>query len=133
MALLTGSAIVLLNGCASNPAPQVQSTKPAWILNPNLNKKVGAIGVAGRTYDQRISTQRKLAIQRALDELAMQQGVKVKLAMEKEERVTNDQASTSMESKSTYKTTSSDAITAHIEAVWQDPLTSEIYVWLVLD
>ena len=121
-----------LAGCGESPKP-AKNGKPGWILNPNLNGKRGAIGVAGRTYDQRVSTQRKLAIERALDELAMQQGVKVELSMQKEEHVRNDHASTSMDTASTYKTTNTNAITAHIEDVWEDPMTNEIYVWLVLD
>ncbi len=132
--LLLGGVALFFNGCAGDtPAPQSKNRKPEWIRNPNLGGKVGAVGVAGRTYDQRISTQRKFAIQRALDELAMQQGVKVSLSMTKEEHVANEQASTSMESKSTYRTTNEKTISAHIEAVWQDPLTNELYVWLVLD
>lgn len=132
-ALLLSGAVFSFSGCGATPNPQDQSGKPAWILNPNLNGKQGAVGVAGRTYDQRVSTQRKFAIERALDELAMQQGVKVQLSMTKEEHVANNHAATSMDSKSTYNTTSGKAITAHIEAVWQDPLTGELYVWLVLD
>ncbi len=117
----------------NNPKPKVQSSKPEWILNPNYNGKVGAVGVAGRTYDQRVSTQRKLAIQRALDELAMQQGVKVKLKMKKNELVKNDSVSTTTTTKSEYETTNNSSITAHIEDVWQDKITGEIYIWLVLD
>ena len=130
--LLLGSTAVGFMGCGGE-SPKPANTKPAWILNPNLNGKKGAIGVAGRTYDQRISTQRKLAIQRALDELAMQQGVRVELSMSKEEHVSNNSASTSMDSHSTYKTTSPNAISAHIEDVYKDPFTGEIYIWLVLD
>lgn len=132
LAFVLGSAVVLVSGCAESPKPQ-KGEKPAWILNPSYNGKRGAVGVAGRTYDQRFSTQRKLAISRALDELALQQGVKVELSMKKEEHLKNEHASTSMDSTSSYKTTSSSAITAHIEDVWQDPYTGELYVWLVLD
>jgi len=53
--------------------------------------------------------------------------------MQKEEHLKNEHASTSMDSTSSYKTTSGSAITAHIEDVWQDPYTGELYVWLVLD
>jgi len=127
------TVITSIIGCNNSPKPAVESSKPTWIVNPMQNGKVGAVGVAGRTYDQRISTQRKLAIQRALDELALQQGVKVELSMQKEEHVTNDIASTKMDTSSKYKTTNSNAITAHIEDVWQDKITGELYIWLVLD
>ncbi len=131
VAALFTVAALSVTGCGESPKPA--NAKPAWILNPNHGWKKGAVGVAGRTYDQRVSTQRKLAIQRALDELAMQQGVKVELSMQKEEYVRNESVSTSMDSTSSYKTTGSDAITAHIEDVWEDLLTNELYVWLVLD
>ncbi len=132
LVVLLGGAAFFVSGCGEIPKPQ-KGAKPAWILDPNFNGKRGAVGVAGRTYDQRISTQRKFAISRALDELAMQQGVKVELSMKKEEHLKNEHSSISMDSTSSYKTTSDSAITAHIEDIWQDPYTGELYVWLVLD
>ena len=115
-------------------APSASKTgKPAWILNPNMNGKTGAVGVAGRTYDQKISSQRKLAIARALDELSLQNGVKVNLSMHKEEHLRNNSASKSIDVKSDYTTTNQDAITAHIEDIYQDNLSGELYIWLVLD
>jgi hypothetical protein len=129
---LLGIFATSFSGCeGSNPQPTQE--RPTWILNPNKDGKTGAVGVAGKTYDQRISTQRKLAIQRALDELALQQGVKVNLSMKKEEHLKNDTSSVSVDSNSSYKTTSSKALSAHIEDVWQDKITSELYIWLVLD
>ncbi len=130
------SALLLLGiaGCKeSGVSSSYEQKKPAWVLNPNIGGKKGAVGVAGRTYDQRFSSQRKLAIERALDELALQLGVRVELSMTKEEHLRNNTASTSVDEKSSYKTTSSSAITAHIEDVWQDPLTGELYIWLVRD
>lgn len=132
LVVLLGSTALVVSGCGESPKPQ-KGAKPAWVLNPNYDGKKGAVGVAGRTYDQRVSSQRKLAISRALDELALQQGVKVELSMQKEEHLRNQSASTSMDTNSNYKTTNNSAITAHIEDIWQDPYTGELYVWLVLD
>ena len=131
LSFLIISTASFITSCNSNPQPK--SSKPGWILNPNKDGKIGAIGVAGNTYDQRVSTKRKLAIQRALDELALQQGVKVKLSMHKEEHLRNNSSSTAVDSSSNYKTTNTNAITAHIEDVWQDKMTGELYIWLVLD
>jgi hypothetical protein len=134
--VVVGTLLVVgfLSGCGgSAPAPTEKSARPSWILNPNQDGKTGAVGVSGKTYDQKVSTQRKQAISRALDELALQQGVKVELSMHKEEHLKNSSASTSVDSSSDYKTTSTDAITAHIEDVWQDNITGELYIWLVLD
>jgi len=130
--LLLVFAASSLTGCGSSE-PKPISSKPDWILNPNKDGKIGAVGVAGNTYDQRVSTKRKLAIQRALDELALQQGVKVQLNMRKEEHLRNNRSSTAVDSVSDYKTTNTNTITAHIEDVWQDKITGELYIWLVLD
>ena len=131
--VLLGSTIFLSSGCGgSKPKPEA-GARPAWILNPNYDGKQGAVGVAAETYDMSVSTQRKLAISRALDELALQKGVKVELNMKKEEHLRNQKSSLSIDSSSSYKTTNPSAITAHIEAIWKDPRTGELYVWLVLD
>lgn len=122
---------LLLVGCSSQPTPTSTTTEPSWILNPTQGAKIGAIGVAGRTYDQKPSTQRKLAIARALDELTLQKGVKVNLNMNKRDIVTNNTASSSMDTKTNYKATST--VTAHIESVYKDPYSGELYVWMVMD
>lgn len=123
--------LLTLLGCAGQPAAKNPNERPAWILNPNANNKNGAVGVAARTYDQKISTKRTLAITRALDELSLQQGVKVELSLDKRETVVNDKANTAMDVQSNYK--SSASITAHIEDIWEDKISGELYIWMVLD
>lgn len=123
---------LLLTGCNSQPAPTInKSAEPSWVMNPNQDGKSGAVGVAGRTYDQKISTQRKLAITRALDELTLQRGVKVQLSMNKKEIVENERSSTHLDQQSSYD--ASSAITAHIEQAWKNPLTGDIFIWMVID
>jgi hypothetical protein len=117
--------------CSSSPAPRNPNETPIWVMTPSMDGNRGAVGVAGRTYDQSISTQRKLAIKRALDELSLQTKVKVQLHMTKEEVVTNSRASMTTHDQSTYSTNSS--ITAHIQASWMDRGSHELYVWMVLD
>jgi ABC-type uncharacterized transport system auxiliary subunit len=125
--------LLLLGGCASEPAPkqEYKVVTPEWVLNPNIGGKTGAIGVAGRTYDQKESTKRKLAISRALDELTLQQGVKVQMSMSKHDVVSDDVATTHVDVQSSYEAGST--VTAHIERTWQNPLTNELYVWMVMD
>lgn len=120
-------------GCStsSTPIPKDPNAMPQWVMQPNQNGKIGAVGIAGRTYDQSISSQRKLAITRALDELSLQQNVKVSLQMSKNETVVNSQASLSTNEHSTYK--SNSTITAHIDGIWYDKNTQEFYIYLVLD
>lgn len=125
------SALVF-GGCVSSQ-PQVaqHSSQPSWILNPSQENKIGAIGVSGRTYDGSISTQRKLAITRALEELSLQQGVRVNLHMVKSEKVQNNQVSSSLNTKSNFR--ASHTLSAHIEQVYMEKNTHQLYVWMVLD
>lgn len=131
--LLIIALFVFFSACTSSSSvkPRDPSAMPLWTMQPNLNGKIGAVGVAGRTYDQSISSQRKLAIQRALDELSLQQGVKVELRMQKEEIATNSEATTKLHSIGNY--TTNNTVTANIQEVWMDRNSNELYVWMVLD
>ena len=128
------SLVVLsFSGCM-NVQPEQDTTKckdKPWILNPNLNGNIGAVGSAMRTYDQKTSTQRKLAITRALDELSLQQGVNVDLSMKKRDIVANGNSSTSMDTKSQYSANSK--VTAHIEEACVNNSSGEFFVWMVMD
>jgi hypothetical protein len=101
------------------------------MLNPNQDGKLGAVGSAMRTYDQKASSQRKLAITRALDELSLQRGVKVNLSMTKQESVANDRSHTTVDSKSTYS--SDTKVTAHIKDACKDKFSNELFIWMVID
>jgi len=130
--LLSSLLLVLFvfAGCYSQPAPEA-SEIPSWILNPNQNGKNGAVGSSMRTYDQKTSTQRKLAITRALDELSLQQGVKVEMSLTKQESYKNGNGSTQMNVGANYKTNSN--ISAHIEEVYEDKISGELFIWMVMN
>jgi hypothetical protein len=133
MLKLFSSLLVILfifTGCNSQPAPKT-TTVPSWILNPNQDGKNGAVGSSMRTYDQKTSTQRKLAITRALDELSLQQGVKVEMSLKKQENYKNGSGNTQMNVDASYKANSK--ITAHIEEVYQDKISGELFIWMVMD
>ena len=124
--------LLLFVGCQKQPTPQLSGMqKPSWVFNPNQDGKVGAVGIAGLTYDQKHSSQRNLAITRALDELSLQKGVKVKLQLHKQETLSHNKSNTQINEKSNY--TSSTNVTAHIEKVWRDKLSNELYIWMVID
>ena len=114
--------------CSSEPSP---SSMPTWVMNPNSDGFRGALGVAGRTYDQSFSSQRKLAITRALDELSLQTDVNVQLNIQKNEMTNNSKTYVNTSESSKYKTSSN--ITAHIQDIWMDKSSKEFYVWMVLD
>lgn len=123
--------VLILTGC-NQPKPTASpSTPPSWIMNPNQGGKIGAVGSANRVYDGKTSTKRQLAITRALDELSLQQGVKVKMSMTKSEQVTNDRVQSKVDVDATYS--ANTTVTAHIEAMWQDPLSAELFIWMVVD
>ncbi|WP_373003969.1 hypothetical protein [Sulfurimonas sp.] len=122
--------LFIFAGCNSQPAPKT-STTPSWILNPNQSGKNGAVGSSMRTYDQKTSTQRKLAITRALDELSLQRGVKVEMSLTKQESYKNGSGSTQMNVGANYQT--KGTITAHIEAVHEDKISGELFIWMVMD
>jgi len=122
-------ALLAFSGCSSSSVSPY--AKPAWTLHANVDGKTGAVGIAGRTFDLSPSSQRKLAIQRALDELSLQKKVRVTLDMSKSEHQHNESFSSDTRVESHYKT--NNTITAHIEDMWRDPSTDELYVWMVLD
>ena len=132
MKLFLYSFIILItfSGCANQPEKLSCKQRP-WILNPNLNGKIGAVGSAMRTYDQKTSTQRKLAITRALDELSLQRGVKVNLNIDKRDIVANERSHTAIDTKSQYS--ANTKVTAHIEDACIDNLSGEFFVWMVMD
>lgn len=124
--------LLFFSGCGSTPNPSTTKCEDkAWMLNPNSNGKLGAVGSSMRTYDQKMNSQRKLAITRALDELSLQKGVKVNLNLNKQELVKNEKSTTTLESKSTYST--NNKITAHIEDACKDNSSGEFFVWMLLD
>ena len=132
--LLVVVLLLLFAGCSSAPTPPLSKNRdsmPLWVMQPSRDGKIGAVGIAGRTYDQSLSSQRKLAITRALDELSLEQNVKVSLEMSKNESVHNSQSSLATKEHSTYK--SNTKIAAHIDAIWYDKINQELYVYLLLD
>lgn len=123
--------VLIFSGCNQPKPVDSQSIAPSWIMNPNQGGKIGAVGSANRVYDGKTSTKRQLAITRALDELSLQQGVKVKMSMTKNEQVTNDKVNSNVNVDATYSADST--VTAHIEDMWQDPLSAELFIWMVVD
>ncbi|MDF1878259.1 LPP20 family lipoprotein [Sulfurimonas sp. SAG-AH-194-C20] len=117
--------------CSSSPKLKDSNSMPSWVHNPSEQGKIGAVGVARRTYDSSLSTQRKLAIKRALDELALQANVKVKIRMTKEETVTNSKTTLKTKDYSTYG--ANETISAYIKDTWMDRSSNELYIWMLMD
>ena len=122
-------ALLVFSGCMSEPKKS-KYEQPSWVMKPNQGGSTGAVGTAYR-HHKGLSHQRKLAITRALDELSLQKGVKVSISMNKQEHVKNDKSTSELDVESKYS--SSNTVTAHIEEIWQDPLSQEFFVWMVID
>jgi len=112
---------------ATKTLPQQTSQMPTWIFTPYKDGILGSVGSA-KVHFKGSAHQRKLAISRALDELARQHGVQVHTETSLLQTDTNGRT----DSRSgIYSFQTSDGIvSAHIEAVWQDPTTKELFVWM---
>ncbi len=122
--------LLLFSACSSK-SDTYPSKQPLWINSPQKKGNIGAVGSAMPHFKGKAS-QRKLAISRALDELAQQQGVDIKNSIIRQEGRSNQQTHSSSEIYS-IQNSSHKEIKAHIEAIWVDPRTQEVYIWLLSD
>jgi len=121
---------VLIISACSQPKPVID-TRPAWINSPYINNEIAAVGSAHIHYYGK-SAQRKLAISRALDELALQQGVKVITHTVRHDQKAGARVSAKSDIYS-YQTSDNKTVNAHIKAIWTDPRTDELFIWMVIN
>lgn len=130
---------VIIAGCLSGCIPEVPlaqvnpssaiSSKPKWVFNPSLEGGIGGVGICAM-HIKGPSFQREVAISRAMDEIARQMGVKVQTALQTSAKVTNQSASTTLETYS-VQTTDGRTIKATLRELWLDPSSSELYAWMI--
>jgi hypothetical protein len=118
-------------GCSTKQTSTPEVLQPAWINKPSLNGKIGAVG-SSRPQFKGKTVQRRVAVSRALDELAQQSGVRVDSIVMRDEKSSGSSASSSTQVHSIQEAAGL-TINAHIEEVWTNPTTKEIFVWLVAD
>lgn len=121
---------LILTGC-STQTPSAGSVQPAWINKPSLEGKKGAVG-SSRPQFKGKTVQRRVAISRALDELAQQSGVKVENIIMRNETNSLSSASSSTQVHSIQES-AGVTINAHIQEVWTNPATQEMFIWLLAD
>ena len=119
--------LLLLCGCHGKQ-PQKQE-RPTWINNPHQSGTTGAVGSA-KIHFEGSAAQRKLAISRALDELAQQQGVVVTSQILRQDSREGELTSSKADIYS-FQKNSGETVHAYIEAVWQDPETEELFIWMI--
>lgn len=125
LSAITITACLFVISCTS-----VQpSGRPSWIQNSAVSGSVAGIGICGMHVHGK-NAQRSLAIKRAIDEIAQQLGVTVNNVALVGTVANKAGSSTSVESYS-FQTVDGQVVKAVIRGTWEDPQTSELYVWMV--
>ena len=123
--------LTLFTSCSSIQLQQTQNAKPHWIQFPFQNNIVGAVGFSSIHFNGK-SAQRKLALTRALEELAFQANVDISsITVVKESR--DGFSSRTSSSTQTVAKTDVSSLSARIEATWSDPKNRDIYIWVRLN
>jgi len=130
--------VVVFAACAVSPkqiaelsqAKGGDNIKPAWVWNPSMDGKIGGVGSCGMHVNG-LTGQRELAIQRAIDEIARQMGVRVSNAKHMETTGTRDSAVTRVDSYS-IQTVDGATVKAEVKEYWEDKRTGELHVWMVV-
>ncbi|MGB5964284.1 MAG: hypothetical protein WBF77_03400 [Sulfurimonadaceae bacterium] len=128
---LTLFVSLVFAACSATEPAVDNRTQPTWVLDPNLSGAVGAVGQCGTHYDGR-SMQRKVAITRAIDELAMQGDVTVDSEIYVSTEVLGSQVKNRSKSK-TYVSAKGVPVHAFIEEMWFDKKSEVLYVWMIKD
>lgn len=131
MALLIPTLFIL--GCSNNVQPDRMSSfnvqkYPAWIKNPNIGVKIGAVGSA--SYQKNKSIQRKIALAKARAVLSEVIKVNVETEIVLKEKTINDNYDSSVKSSTILK--SNNLIeNAYIKDEFIDA-ENRLYIWLVM-
>ncbi len=132
--------ILLFNGCATSKntysntiQPQVtnkKSTLPAWLDDPQkeANGKLTAVGCASRHVNGEVA-QKKLALQRAIDEIAMQKKTKVQSVSYATKTSSEYERSSKTQSSSLHEVENVAVSTKVMEYYKKDD--GDICVWVV--
>lgn len=125
--------LFFISGCATTQPNQSKITckNKSWVQNPNIDGKVGAVGRAMQTLNKKASTQRKVAISRALDELSYKVGFDVTLKMQGKYISSNKNLTENIRHNTNYQTNTNT--TAHIEGACIDRYSNEFFIWIVMD
>jgi len=101
--LLIISLLILINfsACSKNAptANKIVNNEPKWMTDPvkEANGKITAIGCSARHY-KGIQAQKKLALKRAIDEIAMQTNTRVsKISLNRRSNTSSSTSSSSLQ------------------------------------
>ncbi len=120
-----------MSGCVTNVPnpPVVELKKPVWFYNSSVEGGIGGVGICA-THTKGSFAQREVAISRAVDEIARQMGVSVQNILKTSAEVSGSSVKTSLE---TYSIQTSDGkiVKATVREIWIDPVSNELYVWMI--
>lgn len=121
--------VFFLSGCATNN--NSQKTQPSWIENPQklVGVNIWAVGSAAVHYDGN-TAQRKLAIARAIDEIALQKRAKISTVVLRKKANNRLESSQSSEAVSLHEV-QHENISTKVLKTWRDVTTDTIYVLVV--
>ena len=107
------------------------SSIPKWVFDPTSNGqyKYAAVGMAEISY-YGYNAQRDIAIKRALEELAMQQNVKVVSETKIIELTTNEKSDYTNNTVSTYIIDNN--IKAKVINEWKSPKDKNLYIRVII-
>ncbi|PLX70983.1 MAG: hypothetical protein C0602_02815 [Denitrovibrio sp.] len=128
---LFGLFCITIAGCAGTygDGPKLIDGKPEWYYTPSKDGKIGGVGVSGIHKDGKTG-QKKLAVERALAEIARQMGVKVESYSNLKSQTSGGSSATSGQSHSFF-TVDGHTVNARIEQMWEDRYSGELYIWMV--
>jgi PBP1b-binding outer membrane lipoprotein LpoB len=140
--LIVISSIFFLNGCVKQPntnskiipkeqvQQSLQNKIPAWLDDPQkmADGKLTAVGCASRHINGEVA-QKKLALQRAIDEIAMQKRTKVQTVSYTTKIITASDKSSKIESSSLQEVEKIEVSTKVME--YYTKPDGDICVWVV--
>jgi hypothetical protein len=107
------------------------SRQPSWVFNYHLPGKVCAVGTS-QAHIKGFAYQQATAISRAIQQIAIQKGIKVDTTIESYLRGTKDHASSHL-SVYTIQSTQGQKVVATVRDTWLDKKNQTLYVWMVSD
>lgn len=120
-----------IGGCSYYPNDtNAYRARPDWVYNPSGVDYIGGVGYSGVHINGK-SGQRKLAVSRAIDEIARQLGVKVDSVVST--KLDGDKSgSFSKMNVFSVQTVKGEAFSAIITDMWEDSEKGELYVYMRL-
>jgi len=125
-------SVMLFIGCTSqnNTTVTKLNNEPKWLVNPYVDHdNFAAVGCAHKHF-KGISAQKDLAISRAIDRIAVQNGVLVDNVTLRQKAILNGKRTSSSSNSSSLHTVSNVKISTKTKAIYTNK-DGEICAWVV--